>query len=273
MLGASFQQFSIEALLASASLRDGLTALNKCKYHDKGSFYNSFFQLSIGLERFFKIIYVVQYMIENDLNKPTYSQLRKPGHDISILHQNAVTVAMKYEKHDKDTWVLNDEQSAILTMLSEFGKETRYYNLNTIVEDKKSINDPLEQWNDILECCYWKYISPTKRERLSKEVIAWAERNRLYGFTNQFGLDGHIMTHVDQYLLNWKVNKISPYIAWEIISMLQPYYFLLISLRDTVQLKEQEKGIKDPLAPYFHEVFPYFLLDRARAKSRRNWLI
>ncbi|ENZ4334976.1 hypothetical protein ACHEMW_004223 [Escherichia coli] len=53
MLGTSFQQFSIEALLASASLRSGLTALNKCKYHDKGSFYNAFFQLSIGLERFF----------------------------------------------------------------------------------------------------------------------------------------------------------------------------------------------------------------------------
>ncbi|EGT0279274.1 hypothetical protein I4K63_004606, partial [Escherichia coli] len=86
MLGTSFQQFSIEALLASASLRSGLTALNKCKYHDKGSFYNAFFQLSIGLERFFKIIYVVQYMIENDLNKPTYSHLRKLGHDISTLH-------------------------------------------------------------------------------------------------------------------------------------------------------------------------------------------
>ncbi len=40
MLGTSFQQFSIEALLASASLRSGLTALNKCKYHDKGSFGN-----------------------------------------------------------------------------------------------------------------------------------------------------------------------------------------------------------------------------------------
>ena len=42
MLGASFQRFLIEALLASASLRGRLTAINKCKYHDKGSFYNAF---------------------------------------------------------------------------------------------------------------------------------------------------------------------------------------------------------------------------------------
>lgn len=67
MLGASFQQFTIESLMASSALRGGLTALHKCKYHDKGGFYSAFFQLSIGLERFFKIIYVVQYMIENDL--------------------------------------------------------------------------------------------------------------------------------------------------------------------------------------------------------------
>ncbi len=151
MLGASFQRFLIEALLASASLRGGLTAINKCKYHDKGSFYNAFFQLSIGLERFFKIIYVVQYMIDNDLNKPTSKQLRKIGHDINSLHQNAVAIALRYEKHDKNLWDLNDEQASILTMLSDFGKETRYYNLNTIVEDKKIINNPLEQWGKSLK--------------------------------------------------------------------------------------------------------------------------
>ncbi|ENZ4334975.1 hypothetical protein ACHEMW_004222 [Escherichia coli] len=111
-------------------------------------------------------------MIENDLNKPTYSHLRKLGHDISTLHQNAVNIAIKYEKRDKGKWVLNDEQSAILTMLSEFGKETRYYNLNTIIGDKKLMNDPLEQWNCILEYCYWKYTSATKRERLSQDVIS-----------------------------------------------------------------------------------------------------
>lgn len=272
MLGASFQQFLIEALLASASLRGGLTALNKCKYNDKGSFYNAFFQLSIGLERFFKIIYVVQYMIDNDLNKPTSKQLRNIGHDISTLHQNAVSIALKYKWHDKELWTLNDEQTKILTMLSEFGKETRYYNLNTIVEDKKTINNPLKQWHNILESCYWKHISAAKRERLGKEVIAWADRNKMYGYTYDFGLDGHIMTYIDQYLLNWKVNKISPCIVWEIISMLQPYYFLLMTLRDATQLKEEEKGIIDPLVPYFHEIFPYFLLDRTRAKARRNWL-
>ncbi len=55
MLGTSFQQFSIEALLASASLRSGLTALNKCKYHDKGSFYNAFFNYQLVWNVFLKL--------------------------------------------------------------------------------------------------------------------------------------------------------------------------------------------------------------------------
>ncbi|SQB29063.1 Uncharacterised protein [Citrobacter koseri] len=112
-----------------------------------------------------------------------------------------------------------------------------------------------------------------KESVLGKEVIAWADRNKMYGYTYDFGLDGHIMTYVDQYLLNWKVNKISPYIVWEIVSMLQPYYSLLISLRDATQKKEEEKGIREPLVPYFHEIFPYFLSDYSRAKRRRNWLV
>ncbi|CAM3828160.1 hypothetical protein BS639_24050 [Rouxiella silvae] len=271
MLGRSFQQFSVESLLASSTLRGGLTALNKCKYHDKGTFYNAFFQLSIGLERFFKIIYVVQYMIENEFQRPTVKQLSKIGHDILSLHENAVSIALKYNEHDVSNWVLNFQQSEILTMLSDFGKETRYYNLNTIVADKKIIKDPLKAWNEIIESCYLKHISSSTITKLEHEIIAWSDKNALYGYTNYLGLNGQVMTYIDLYLLNWKVTKVSPCIASEIISFLQPYYYLLMSLRDKVETKEIEQGIREPLVPYFHEFFPYFLLDRAAAKKRRNW--
>ncbi len=87
-------------------------------------------------------------------------------------------------------------------MLSEFEKETRYYNLNTIVEDKKKVNVPLEQWNEIINNCYWKYISPAKREKLQRETIEWSDRNKPYGYTSNIGLDGYIMTYVDEHILN-----------------------------------------------------------------------
>lgn len=63
-----------------------------------------------------------------------------------------------------------------------------------------------------------------QEEKLQTEIIEWADK---IGFmdTYDFGLDGHIMTHIDQRMLNWKIIKVSPCIASEIICMLQPYYF------------------------------------------------
>lgn len=272
MLGDSFQQFSLEAFLASASIRGGLTALNKCKIHDKGSFYNTFFQLSVGLERFFKIIYIVQYMVENKLQKPSPKELRRVGHDIKQLHSHAVFVARSYENLKEHSWDLNDVQLDILSMLSDFGKETRYYNLNTIVADKKEIDDPLCQWNWILEDCYLKFFSEKKRKEQLDKACMYAPKNSLYGFTSETGLDGDFMTYIDKYILNLKIIKVSPFIAFEIINMLRPYYSLLKVLRCEIHLKQQEQGITEPILPYLHEVFPYFLLERSSAIKRRNWL-
>ncbi len=125
---------------------------------------------------------------------------------------------------------------------------------------------------EILENCYFKNISPSRREKLQGNALEWAERNRLYD--TQLRLSWWAKNDIYRPVpLKRESNKLSPFISWEIISMLQPYYGLLISLRDAVQLKEEEKGIKDPLVPYFHEISPYFLLDKARAKRRRNWLL
>lgn len=76
MLGESFNQFMVESYLSSTSIGGGLNVVRKCRAHDKGSFYSSFFQLSIGIERFFKIIFILNHMIENNLEKPDFRTLK-----------------------------------------------------------------------------------------------------------------------------------------------------------------------------------------------------
>ena len=76
-------------------------------------------------------------MIENEFHKPSYKQLREKGHDILALHETAVAIAENYNNRNNNEWKLNDEQELILTMLSEFGKETRYYNLTRLLKIKK----------------------------------------------------------------------------------------------------------------------------------------
>ncbi|MFO6425760.1 hypothetical protein ACLBOM_02835 [Escherichia coli] len=97
--------------------------------HDKGSFYSSFFQLSIGIERFFKIIFILNHMIEIILKSQYFRTLKKFSHNIAELHKNCSSYASHLPNLE---WELNWQQNLILEMLSEFADASRYYNLDKI---------------------------------------------------------------------------------------------------------------------------------------------
>lgn len=271
MFSESFQQFLIEASLASTSIRGGLTALNKCTITDKGTFYSAFFQLSVGLERFFKIIYILQFMIDNNLNKPKFEEIKALGHKIEILHKNAVEVGKKHTTNPLE-FEPNDLQNDLIDMLSEFGHQSRYYVLNTITKAKRKTNDPLELWNDILESGFWSYFSSNKRQKVVNEALSIVDRSGKFTYSQYFSLDGYIMSEVDFIVLEWKIKNVTPHLVSEIIGLLQPYYTLLRKLREGIFIIDQEAGSREQPVPYFEELFPYFLESPARAKKRRNWL-
>jgi len=99
----------------------------------------------------------------------------------------------------------------------------------------------------------------------------WVEKNKAFGYTWYKGLDGHILSQIDEYLLIWKVRNVSPYILLEIITMLQPFYHLLSTLKDQIDEIEFKKGIKDPLVPYIHEIMVFLLVSKKLALSRKVW--
>lgn len=269
MLGDSFNQFMVESYLVSSSICGGLTALRKCSPHDKGSFYSSFFQLSVGMERLFKIVFILNHMIENDLEKPDFKTLKKLSHNIYELHTHCSTYGGKLLPNFD--WKLNWQQDLILTMLSDFADTSRYYNLDKIVKGKKQSIDPLSLWNEIINSCFRKHISDKRKEKLEHDLNIWAEKNKAFGYTWNKGLDGYILSQIDEYILTWKVRNVSPYIVMEIIDMLQPYYHLVSTLKDCVDEIELEKGIKDPLVPYIHEILVFLLAPKKLALSRKRW--
>lgn len=271
MFTESFQNFLIEASLASSSIRGGLTSLNKCTITDKGTFYNSFFQLSIGLERFFKIIYILQYMIENDLKKPDFKSIKSLGHDIKSLHKAAVEVGNRYID-DRNHLVLSDIQEDIINMLSEFGDQSRYYVLNTITNSKKRTSDPLESWNNIIESAFWEYIPIKKREKIVDDAIRVVDRSGKFTYSQHFSLDGFIMSDIDFIVLDWKIKKLSPFLAADIVAILYPYYDILCNLRREIFRIDQSKGSRQQPVPYFEELFPYLLTEHSFARKRKNWL-
>ncbi|WP_041691846.1 hypothetical protein [Erwinia billingiae] len=271
MYTESYQNFLVEASLASSSIRGGLTSLNKCTITDKGTFYASFFQLSIGLERFFKIIYILQYMIDHDLKKPDFKEIRSLGHDIKSLYKAVLEVGKKHSKGN-DHLILNEIQTDIINMLSEFGDQSRYYVLNTITNSKKKTPNPLELWNNIIESAFWEYIPPSKRDKIVDDAIRIVDRSGKFTYSQFFSLDGYIMSEVDFIVINWKVTKLSPYLAAEIVAILYPYYDILCKLRSAIFRIDQSKGSKEQPIPFIEELFPYLLTPYALARKRRNWL-
>lgn len=271
MFSESFQQFLIEASLASTSVRGGLTALNKCTITDKGTFYSAFFQLSVGLERFFKIIYILQYMIDNKLNKPEFKEIRALGHDIRSLHKAAAEIGKNHTTNPAK-FELNDLQIDIINMLSAFGDQSRYYVLNTITKAKKQTEDPLATWNEIIESGFWSHFSQNKRQKVVNDALSIVDRSGKFTYSQYFSLDGYIMSEVDFIVLEWKIKNVTPHIVSEIIGLLQPYYTLLRKLREGIFIIDQEAGSRVQPVPYFEELFPYLLESPIRAKKRRNWL-
>ena len=269
MFNHSFQQFLIESALASSSLRGGLTAINNCDLNDKGTFYNAFFQLSIGLERVFKLVFILDYMIQNDLKKPNLQVLKKLGHNISSLQEVSINIGKKYQ--GESFGKMNGIQEEIILMLSNFGVSTRYYNLNTILDSENKYSDPLSSWNNILERCYWQHFTEKRRQKIFDETIRYCDQIGDNSFTMHHSLNGHIMTLVDVIMLQWKLRNVSPCIAAEIIGILQPYYSLFSTLREKIFEIDDRKGTREAIVPYFEEVFPYFLMEFSQAKKRRNW--
>jgi hypothetical protein len=85
-----------EASLVSQLIASGATALGRASYGSGfGEYYTAFFGLSIGIERLAKLILVADYAMDNGGALPGPAVVRKYGHKIRSLIDNADEIAKK----------------------------------------------------------------------------------------------------------------------------------------------------------------------------------
>ena len=75
----SFLLLQQEGYLISSCLSNGLTELRAANVHNKGAFYSSLFNISVGTERLLKAIIIIDHMLRNDLAPPTRRELKGYG--------------------------------------------------------------------------------------------------------------------------------------------------------------------------------------------------
>lgn len=153
-----------EAGISSYSLCQGLTALRKANFGEKGYYYQGFFLLSIGLERLLKLILIYKYRIENNDKFPDNATLKEYGHDIEKITN---LVIKGYES--KLLFRKDDEPyKSMIKLLSDFAKSTRYYNLDKLTGKANLNNDPLKEWYKIQEIIINKH--PIRKRMTDKEL-------------------------------------------------------------------------------------------------------
>ena len=150
----------IEGSLSAYALANGLDCLRRANVYEKGMYYQSFFSLSIGIERLLKLIIIYEYRIKNDGKFPDNKVIKQKGHD---LYEMISTIKPKLLE--------NELYKNTIKFLSEFAKNTRYYNLDVLTGKEMQNLNPIEQWNNIEKMILKQYNVKIKETQNKKEIV------------------------------------------------------------------------------------------------------
>lgn len=270
-----FTLLSQEAHLTKNTILSGFDLLLKANYfQDKdGYFYSSFFNISIGIERLLKLAIVTDHMLKNSYSTPTIKQLKgKFGHDINTLYIECRKLIPRYCKKDGDILSLEAEDQALIGFLSEYAKDSRYFNLNEVCEAKMD-RSPLDKWLDIARAVYDKHTPHQAREKGAKDLLHRMDtEGRPNGFTAFLDEQGHPMTRFDCLHRQYIIEKSASLLIWRLVEIFRPIHFLLEAMACEASVYEESQGSPLMIIPHYENFFYFFMADKATIKRRKRWL-
>jgi hypothetical protein len=187
----SFILLQQEGWLFRTALAQGLTSLRNANLSEKGMYYAAFFGLSIGLERLFKIIIILEYMTKHELNAPTISELKryggKSGHDLKKLFNVVCSIEVTTSTHPLNVLKPPSLENEIIDHLSQFGENCgRYANLNALAYGK-NLADPLVHWKNITTKILNQDVPASTKQAIRNRAAVLA--NAVAGVTYVVGHD------------------------------------------------------------------------------------
>lgn len=245
-----------ECGLTATSIDQGLITLRKSHFGVKGLYYQSFFLLSIGIERLLKLIIIVKTLVEKD-KFPENNELKNYGHRIIDMFNHLTN-----ELCPNENLTLRDEIfEPILQFLSDYAQSSRYYNLDTLSGRNTKTGDPLHAWYNIQQIIKVKHCKTKDFSEYEKYLIESMENHSIFHFTTE--IDKPIQ-NAHQYFEEGKyLDKIQGYSVW--------YFYQIIDYLVSILVKEAEKK---RMLPYYNEFFPLFnnsYMTKERILKRKHW--
>lgn len=269
MLTPQFHALANEMALANQMIGTGLTAIRKANLANKGVYAEAFFNLSIGLERMGKLIFILHHCYTHGGTFPTDKDLKNLGHDIKSLFAHAQTVRELYPSNNElSPWTDCKIADAIIMHLSHFAARTRYYNLDYLTVGKATkSSDPLASWQRLV-------ITPILKKHYSEKARKKDEQqshlmNALFGDAIMVRFTSETGKPIDNYKdLSNQTNANIHGNKWAQLYLLRIVRFLALTL-DSLSDKAYE--LRYEFVPHVSDFFGKFHNDDSYFKTRKTW--
>lgn len=245
-----------ECGLTATSIDQGLVSLRKSHFAVKGLYYQSFFLLSIGIERLLKLIIIVKTIVEKD-EFPNNNELKNYGHKIIEMFQFIVD-----ELRPNDNFIhSNDLFKRILQFLSDYAQSSRYYNLDALSGRHIATGDPLHDWYDIQQLIKIKHCKVKDFSPYEQELMDRLAKNSIFHYTTE---NDRPINDVYEYFEEGKyLDKIQGYSVW--------YFYQIIDYLVKILLEEANKK---RMLPCYNDFFPLFnnqYMTKEQILKKKQW--
>lgn len=262
----SFLLLQQEGYLISSCLSTGLTALRAAHVHNKGAFYTSLFNLSVGFERLLKAIVIMDHMLNNNLAAPTKKQLQAYGHDIADLYNTCHTIGQRRQSEIPMCSQLDAIDQGLLLLLRDFARGTRYHNLDALSASHNGL-DPLSRWGQLILDILQKDVSKKQQNKILSQANVVASAIEDSTVTRIHGLNQSPLTTAEALSLPGLHDKAVRFAVLRLVKILSPVRDLL----GKVSHEAYHLDLSVPPFPQMQEFLEWLWDDRRFVLRKKQW--
>ncbi len=258
-----WRALAAEAGIASDQIGEGATLLGRVSPNYTWTFARALFPLSIGLERACKLALQVNARLASGAFLDE-RDMRALGHKLDQL-MDAVD-AMGLRRGFKNARPQEPIHQAVLTVLTDFATNGRYYHLDNLAGRAGGIDPAKAWWDTVVIPILRRHYKPALR--MKDEAIAAAMGAALdeVSLVRHAHVDGGTVSSMSQGMRDAAYTGAAT--PWARMYTLQIARWLAGSLRS---LSYQSHIQHNPEIPELHEFFSTFEADDAYMRSRKTW--
>ena len=268
----SFRWLQQEGYLIQDSLAAGLTAMRGANDSDRGRYYATLFQLSIGVERLMKVIFYVSHLVQNDFKPPNSKQMRKFGHGLVGLHEHLKKVTDLDDGHWGSPPPVGPFAERILQILNDFAKTTRYANLDSLTGSE--VPDPLEDYQELVAEVLFADVRPERIAALAGSRLLLADE---VAASCGVAVDPGSPWLSSQELMRRKFvgpvlqDEGAKHVVWHTMALLHSLRRRLYATCSEAHDVQLASGQREISIPYMDEFLQFIIVERRRVMKKKRW--